>query len=263
MRTAWLPILLLYLASPALAATPEDTLRQANTAYAQAQEASRREERLAGFLQAQRLFEHAAAQGVRSAELYTNLGNAALQAERLGPAILAYQRALALEPNHGRARQNLRHARTLLPAWVPRPEPAGTLESFFFWRDLLNPAEQAAIAAFAFLLAAVLLAVAIRWRSPLARNLASMPLLAWLGLLASAAIEAHTGETAQAVLVADETIARAADSSNSPARFAEPLPSGTEVQILESRERWVHIVLANGRDAWVARGAVEQREVDF
>ncbi|MDJ0937504.1 MAG: hypothetical protein QNI93_19135 [Kiloniellales bacterium] len=203
------------------------------------------------------LFEHAATQGARSADLYTNLGNAALQAERLGPAILAYQRALALDPNHARARQNLRHTRTLLPTWVPRPEPEGALQSFFFWRPLLNRAEQAAVAAFSFLLAALLFAIAIRWRSPLARNLATLPLLAWLGLLTSVAIEARAGGATQAVLIADETIARAADSPNSPVRFAEPLPGGTEVTIRESRERWVHIVLANGRDAWVTRGSAE------
>ncbi|WP_141699049.1 hypothetical protein, partial [Candidatus Thiosymbion oneisti] len=98
------------------------------------------------------------------------------------------------------------------------------------------------IAAVSLLLAALLLAVAIRWRSPLARNLAFLPLLAWLGLLLSAA---RAGGTNQAVLIADETIARAADSPNAPMRFAQPLPAGTEVEIREARAHWVHIVLAN------------------
>ncbi|WP_133512925.1 tetratricopeptide repeat protein [Candidatus Thiosymbion oneisti] len=237
-------------------------MNQAIGAYTQAQATTNRGERLAGFRQAQRLFEHAATQGARSAALYTNLGNAALQAERLGPAILAYRRALALDPDQARAHQNLRHARTLLSAWVPKPEPEGALESFFIWRHFLNPTEQAAIATLPFLLAALLIAVAIRWHSPLARNLAFLPLLAWLGLLLSAAIQAHAGGTIPAVLIADETIARAADSPNAPMRFAQPLPAGTEVEIREARAHWVHIVLANGRDAWVTRGAVEAVEVD-
>jgi len=259
---ALLAVFWLCLAPPVSATAPDATLNQAIDAYAQAQAATGRDERLAGFRQAQRLFEHAVAQGARSAALYTNLGNAALQAERLGPAILAYRRALILDPDQARAHQNLRHARTLLPAWVPKPKPKGTLEGFFIWRYLLNPAEQAAIAAFAFLLAALLIAAAIRWRSPLARNLALLPLLAWLGLLLSAAIQARAGGTDQAVLTADETIARAADSPNAPMRFAQPLPAGTEIEIREARAHWVHIVLANGQDAWVARGAVEVVEVD-
>lgn len=265
MRKQMAPILLLCLwigSTPGLgaAADPQDTLAQAVAAYMQAQEATLRDERLAGFRQAQRLFEHAAGQGVRSADLYANLGNAALQAERLGPAILAYRRALELDPNHARASQNLRHARTLLPAWVPRPGPEGALESFFFWRNLLSPAEQAGIAALAFLLGALLLAAAIRWRSPLARTLAVLPLLAWLGLLISAAIETRGGGKDAAVIVADETVGRGADSHNARARFAEPLPGGTEVRVRETREHWVHIVLADGRDAWVARAAVATLE---
>ena len=245
-----------------IAATPDATLDQAIDAYTQAQAATARGERLAGFRQAQRLFKHAVAQGARSAVLHTNLGNAALQAEQMGPAILAYRRALMLAPNQARAHQNLRHARTLLPAWVPKPEPEGALESFFIWHHLLNPAEQAAIAALSFLLAALLLAAAIRRRSPLTRNLALLPLLAWLSLLLSAAIQARAGGTNQAVLTADETIARAADSPNASMRFAQPLPAGTEVEIREARAHWVHIVLANGRDAWVTRGAMEAVEVD-
>jgi len=44
-------------------------------------------------------------------------------------------------------------------------------------------------------------------------------------------------------------------------RFAQPLPAGTEVEIREARAHWVHITLADGRDAWVTRGAVEAVEV--
>ena len=261
MRTGLLLLLWsLYAWSSAPASAPQDTLEQAIDAYTQAQSASRREDRVAGFQRAWQLFERARVQGVQSADLYTNLGNAALQAERLGPAILAYRRALALDPNHTRARQNLLHARGLLPAWVPRPEQAGALESFFFWRQVLSPAEQAGIAAAGFLLAALLFAVAIRWRAPLARTLAIMPLLVWLGLLISLAIEARNAGIVQAVLTADETLARAADSPNAPVRFAESLPGGTEVEIREARDHWAHIVFANGRDAWVPRGAVESVE---
>ena len=149
------------------------------------------------------------------------------------------------------------HARNLLPAWVPRPEQQGALESFFFWCSILSPAEQAGVAALSFLLAALLLAVAIRWRSTFARLLAVMPLLVWLGLLVSVAIEVRGKHSGQAVLTADETVARAADSANAQIRFGEPLPGGTEVDIRESRDHWVHVVLANGRGAWVPRGALE------
>lgn len=258
----WAMLTLLWCVFPAMAGetSPRTILEQAIAVYTKAQAATSRTERVAGFRQAERLFAHALSQGARSAELYTNLGNAALQSERLGPAILAYRRALALDPNAPRARQNLLHARSLLPAWVPRPEQQGVFESFFFWRTVLSPAEQAGIAALSFLLAALLIAVAIRWRSTLARTLAIMPLLVWAGLLVSVMIETRANRLGQAVLIADETTARAADSPNAPIRFTEPLPGGTEVNIREARPHWLHIALIDGRDAWVSRGAVEDIE---
>jgi len=82
--STWLAILWLCFLPAISAATPDATLQQAIDRYTQTQVATGRD---------QRLFEHAAAQGARSVDLYTNLGNAALQAERLGPAILAYRRA--------------------------------------------------------------------------------------------------------------------------------------------------------------------------
>ena len=48
---------------------------------------------------------------VRNASLYVNLGNATLQANEPGRAILAYRRALELQPGHAQALRNLEHAR--------------------------------------------------------------------------------------------------------------------------------------------------------
>jgi SH3-like domain-containing protein len=59
-----------------------------------------------------------------------------------------------------------------------------------------------------------------------------------------------------AVVVAREVVARSADSIHAPARFARPLPTGTEVEILESRDEWLRIALANGREAWVRASSV-------
>lgn len=242
--------------------TAIESLEQALSAYAAAQAASGRDQRLAAFADSRRLFEQAQARGASSADLYANIGNAALQAEDLGGAILNFRRALAMDPDNQRAKQNLQHARTLLPAWVPRPSAEDTLASFFFWRSLLSPAEQAALAAMAFLVAALLVAVAIRTRSPLARALSLLPALAWIGLLLSAVIDSRAGAEVDAVVIADEVDARASDSRNAAMRFAKPLPGGTEVRILETREHWAHLRLANGRDAWVRLASVEPIESD-
>jgi hypothetical protein len=236
---------------------PTETLaRQAVEAYEHGQSVTEPTARAAAFEQAERLFNAVAARGVANADLYANAGTAALQAERLGPAVLAFRRALALDPGHTRARRNLAHARDLLPAWVPRPETDSVLDTFFFWHRSLSTGERLGAAAICFLLAALAGSLAIRWPSALTRGLTLIPALAWLGLVASLVVDARSERDREAVIVAGETVARASDSPNAPARFAEPLPGGTEVAVAEARDRWVRIRLANEREAWVSRTTV-------
>ncbi len=239
-------------------ASPPDVLEQAIEAYTLALNTEDRDARLEGFRAAERLFGRVVERGAESPDLYTNLGNAALQAERPGHAILAYRRALRLDPDHARALQNLEHARTLLPDWVPRPEPGGVLDSFFFWHRTVSSSERAIASALCFALAGLLVAAAIRLRQPVLRNLALLPGAVWLALVASLLLDPAAREGDQAVVTADEVVARAADSALAPSPFPAPLPGGVEVRILEERSPWVRIRLANGRDAWVAGSAISR-----
>ena len=232
------------------------TLTEAVATYTSALDTEERDARLAAFRRAAGLFQSVADAGVRNADLYTNLGNAFLQAESLGNAVLAYRRALLLDPDHPRALQNLDHARSLLATWVPRPRAGGLLDTFFFWhRTLSRPARRAA-AAFCFAAAALLLAASILWRQTALRSVALLPALAWVGLLASIWLDPASQADREAVVTSDETVARAADSALAPSAFPEPLPGGVEMRVLEERPPWLRVRLANGRDAWVAQSSV-------
>jgi hypothetical protein len=225
--------------------------------YAAAMENDSRDARLAGFRHAERLFAAAVDAGVQNAELYANQGNAALQAERLGTAVLGWRRALLIEPGHARSLQNLDHVRGLLPEWVPTPPRGGLLDSFFFWQTASSRASRARAAAVAFALAALGLAGSVYSRSSGARYLAVLAALAWGTLVLSLVFDPARNAHREGVIVAEEAVARAADSINAPQRFGEPLPAGTEVKILENRGGWVQIELHNGRNAWVLAAAVE------
>ncbi|MBW2267430.1 MAG: hypothetical protein JRH16_02550 [Deltaproteobacteria bacterium] len=252
----WITCALLWCA-PALAdaeTAPEELAQLAIESYAAALDAEDRSLRLEGFRRAERLFGRVAAGG-DNPELLTNWGNAALQAEHLGVAVLAYRRALAIDPDHPRAVQNLEFARTLLPEWVPRPESGGLLDSFFFWHRTLARPDRALRAAMAFALAAILAAAGLRFGQTALRNSAILPALVWAALLGSVAIDSGKSATDQAVLLADETLARAADSALAPGALPAPLPAGAEVEIVERRSPWLRIRLANGRDAWITESA--------
>ena len=244
-------------AAPAVAQPLEAAqLEEAIASYRAALDTSERSSRLAGFRNAERLFSRITAGGASNPELYTNLGNAALQAEHLGAAVLAYRRALAIDPDHPRAVQNLEYARTLLPEWVPKPEPGGLIDSFFFWHKTLARSDRSLGAAIAFGFAALLLAAAIAFRQTALRTAAILPALVWAGLIASVAVDVGSARLDEAVVIADETVARAADSTLAPSTLPAPLPGGVEVRILERRSPWIRIRLANGRDAWVAESAL-------
>ena len=244
-------------AASGVAQQPEAArVEEAIASYRAALDTSERGARLEGFRKAERFFSRVVDGGASNPELYTNLGNAALQAEHLGAAVFAYRRALAIDPDHPRAEQNLEYVRTLLPEWVPKPEPGGLLDSFFFWHKTLARVDRSLGAAIAFGIAAVLLAVAIRFGQSALRTAAILPALVWAALIASVAVDIGGARLDEAVVIADETVARAADSALAPSTLPAPLPAGVEVRILERRSPWIRIRLANGRDAWVAESAL-------
>ena len=262
---ASLMLTLLVLVRPSAAVTNQQLLQEAVDEYQAALDTVDRDERLQRFRRSELLFAQIAAgpgsgnssTSILNPDLYVNLGNAALGAERLGPAIAAYRRALELDPDHTRARQNLIHARSLLPDWVPRPEAGGILDTFFAWTGQLSQREQHLAAALLFLITAVLLAASIRWRRTVLRNMAAIPAILWLLVIVILVFQTRNRDQLPAVVVVPETVARAADSANAPVRFSQPLPSGAEVQIMQRRGDWSHIRLADGRDAWVQHSNLE------
>lgn len=227
-------------------------------AYSTALAESDRAARLAGFARAQRAFASLVDDGVASAALYTNLGNAALQAQDRGAAVLAYHRALRLDPERRAARQNLEHVRQRLPAWVPRPSAESGFEGLFDDR-LVPRVWRARGAAFAFLLGSIGVVMSIRVRAGAWRGFAVSAFVVW-GVLFGSTFVGGAADRPLAVLIASETTARSADSSLAALALPEALPGGVEVDLLEAREGWARVRLANGRDVWVRRANVARVE---
>jgi hypothetical protein len=192
-----------------------------------------------------------------NADLYVNLGNAALNAQRPGPAIIAYRRALELNPTHTQARQNLGFARMLVPEIYRRESNSGLMDTLFFWTTLYARQQISGLAGISFLIAASLLAWGLIRRSPLLRNLALLPLVCWLVLVVSTLVTPHAVNDQEAVVVADELLVHSADSENSAPRLSTPLTSGVELVVLRRRDRWTEVQLSGGRSGWVRSSGLE------
>lgn len=238
-------------------AEPRDMLGEAIAEYQGALNEPDGELRTERFQRARRRFTQVLNdESVKNAQLYTNLANAALQSEDLGESILAYRRALAIEPGHGQARQNLDYARALLPGWVTRPGGDTLLDTFFFWHQVLSQSCRDLIGSVAFAVAGLLFAIAVRWRRNWARNIGILVGVVWVALMTLSMWDRWSVGDEEVVVTVPQVIARAADSIGAPARFAEPLPAGTEAGVLERRDDWLRIRLANHHDAWVRASAV-------
>ena len=77
--------------------------------------------------------------GFENGHLYYNMGNALFRLDRLGPAILNYERARLYIPRDADLNFNLNYARDRVQDQMPESE--GLIHSAFFWLDALNLAE--------------------------------------------------------------------------------------------------------------------------
>ena len=75
--------------------------------------------------------------------------------------------------------------------------------------------------------------------------------VAWALIMASIVFDSAEGNTELAVITADESLARSADSRLAALAYPDPRPGGVEVDVLEERAEWTRVRLPNGRDVWV------------
>ena len=237
----------------------QDAVTQAREQYQAALAETDGLRRVRLFAKAEELLRQVAAQHPDAAQLQVDWGNAALGARDAGRAVLAYRRALRVDPGNERAGANLTWLRARQPVWLPRPVSAGALDSLLFWRGRFTAQQLHIIGAGAFAIAALLLAAWFRWRRGGLRAGTVALAVVWLACTVSAL--ATTAETG-AVVLEDGAVLRSADSVGAAPAFANPLPAGTEVQVLEDRSGWMRVALADGTKGWLPVSAARRVALD-
>jgi tetratricopeptide (TPR) repeat protein len=190
--------------------------------------------------------------GQGNAPVYYNLGNSYFRLHDFGHAILNYERALALEPNHPEAKTNLSTAR----------DEAHALELQSTWRDefqrFARPNQYTFSACALFWVGAFLVVSSVgrsgRRRS---RVIAALVLLILSGSLAFLLFPIESGPRGAklAIVTNGETQARLATADT--AANVLTLPVGSEVKIEEKRGDWAYALLPNGMHGWVPLRQVE------
>jgi len=199
-------------------------------------------------------------QGVRSSDLFFNLGDAYVRTGALGPAIWAFEEALVLDPGNEDARYNLAATRKQAsrlghadaeapgqdrdPLWVrivtalsPSAETwlfAGAYLGLFgllFWRLWARADLRAglAVAAAAFGVAALLTGALLVGRVQLDRMS--------FGVILPDAVEVREG-------------------ADPGARTSFGLHAGARVRLVDTDQDWVRVRLGNGLEGWLRAGEV-------
>ena len=192
--------------------------------------------------------------GTRNAALFYNLGNAWYRAGDSGQAILNYERALALQPQHPEAHANLRLAQDkaraleLRPKWWDEPIARATPNQFSialavsFW-----------VAAFCF--AGWMLAE--RRQSPLLLVLFILALMViGVSVAALCALETGRGGSAFAIVTGEKIEARVATADNAGSVLV--LPPGSEIKIISTRGDWIYAALPNDLRGWLPVGSAQR-----
>lgn len=203
------------------------------------------------FEQALARYDEAVAARVWTPNLFHNLANTAYRLKQPGPAILNYERALALEPAHPEARRNLELVRSQTGAKVFQAR----------WWEQLFPSWRADIYAIAAAVSAWLFvfALAFLWL----RRTRSR-LLWWgfatLGLLVAAysgaALWIDWQRNNLGVVTRSGTVARFAPADR--AEVAQNLPEGSQVRVLSERGAWVYCALPGKELGWIPAQSLER-----
>lgn len=209
------------------------------------------------FRSAAERWEALAASGTVSTRLYTNIGNARAFAGDLGEAVLAYRRALLIDPGNERARDSLRSLREGFGLEGEGDGASrGLLHALFFWHDALSMSVRRLLFG-AFWVGGLLLVVLGRRRRR--RRLAGGVLLAVAAaLLLSLILSDHSAHDQTDAVLMVRTEGRTGDGDFYSPSHASPLPAGAELAILERRDAWVEARLRDGTRAWLPASALEE-----
>ncbi len=198
--------------------------------------------------------------GARSANLFYNLANTDYRLGEKGPAILNYERALALEPGHPEAGANLALLRGETGARIANPADLPLWQRALEWPREFAGRWVAWIAAAAFWIAVFSFAplpgrrrVAIAWL-PAVLGLA---VLAWAG--GAVAWEASRG--AEWIVTGSAVKAKTAPADSS--KPTGTLPPGSEVRLLLESGEWLYVLLPDHSRGWIARSEAEPLALDL
>jgi hypothetical protein len=198
--------------------------------------------------------------GLESGDLHYNLGNAYFKLGRIGPAVLAYERARRAMPGDENVLANLQLARSLTADQIEALPRFWGVRVWNWWVELLPRGMLFGVVAFGYM---GLMALFIwRFLSPATgrtwgRRLAPACMAVTLVFALNLAIrELGVGRSDHAVVMATETPVQSAPADD-PGLQLFSIHEGTTVRIDRRSDGWLEVVLEDGKVGWLESSVVE------
>lgn len=208
---------------------------------------------------ATQLYQSLIDEGVHSADLYYNAGNAYYRQNKLADAIICYERALRLDATHADAKHNLAFAQSRT---VDKIDAVGTIFLVDWWRACYRLATPDVWAYCSIaLFVACLIAVAVFvfgkaiWLRKTGFSLALVALFFTIitALCASSRYREITDTSLAIIYVPTVTIKSSPDNSGTDLFI---LHEGTKVSIKSNLNGWLEVQTEDGNTGWLPSDAI-------
>jgi tetratricopeptide (TPR) repeat protein len=188
----------------------------------------------------------------RNGAIHYNLGNVYVKLNDLGRAILNYRRAQLFTPNDPNLERNLDYARRQQEDRLGTGGTSKIKTVLLFWHYDVSPTIRTWIFTTVFILFWAFMI--LRVMNAKAAPTKLLIVLAAVGMAFAASLMAdhYTRATYRYGVVTDRQVtARKGDGQNYQPSFSHDLHSGLEFRVLDRRNGWLHVELADSRDCWI------------
>ena len=196
---------------------------------------------------------------VKNPKLYYNLANAYFLSEDIGRAILNYRRAEKLDRTDADIQKNLAFAQSRRMDKVKTNAENRVLQTLFFWHYDFSVKTRFILACACFAIFCVTLSAMIWLGRSAPATVTAVVMGILLGCFLASIIFESSFEASRVcgVIVAPEVVARQGDGQTYSPSFERPLHAGTEFDLVEQRQGWMHIKLSDGSDGWIPQTSAE------
>ncbi len=193
-------------------------------------------------------FQAVAAAGIKSSDLFYNLGNTYLKSGDIGRAVLWYERALRLAPGDPDLNFNLEHALTQVTDKVDEGFAIGDI--LFFWQGLVSLKWLQLMSIATSFIVFTWAGVQRAFKKKVFSGMGILLVLAFCLCLSATGLEAYRLNSEHSAVILKKSVAvRSGTMENATPLF--DLHAGTKVRVLSQKQTHFKIRFAKGKVGWI------------